>query len=132
MNTRTRLLLRVKQTILRNPRAFDADTDDHDVAGLVVRAARRDPCWRRLQPKLLAVSGELLTAQRLLGITTRKADSLFLPFKWPRRFRRQYRREGSWRLGNRRYERVRGSLRDMGKNAKVAAARIDYFLETGH
>lgn len=55
---------------------------------------------------------------RLLGLTRKRADVLFLDSRWPRRFRDRYLPEPS-------------SQAEFQQNAKIAAARILYFVDAG-
>jgi hypothetical protein len=57
-------------------------------------------------------------AARLLGLSRKQADRIFIESRWPRRFRDRYVPEPS-------------SPAEFQRNARIAAARIQHFIEVG-
>jgi hypothetical protein len=102
------LLRRAQRLILKNPTSFDINQDpEWSIEGWIVTAAGID----------VDSSGDTyVAARKLLGISAAQADRLFIGYRWPLRFCRQYCAEPS-------------SRREFKRNARVTHARIEHFIE---
>jgi hypothetical protein len=106
----TELLRSAQRLILKNPTNFDINQDPKwSIEGWIVTAAGMN----------VDSSGDTyVTARKLLGISAAQADRLFIGYRWPPTFCRQYRCEPS-------------SRREFKHNARVTHARIEHFIERG-
>jgi hypothetical protein len=103
------LLRTVAVIIQQHPTEFSTESTTNGIEGWTLRAARR----RR--DSHFDIYTE---AAKLLGLTRKRADLLFLESRWPRRFRDRCEPEPS-------------GLAEFRRNARIAAARIHHFIEVG-
>jgi hypothetical protein len=105
------LLRRAQRLILANPASFDINQDpEWSIEGWILTAAGID----------VDSAGDIYhAARKLLGISRCSADRLFIGYRWPLKFCRQYRAEPS-------------SRREFKHNARVATRRIDHFISCGN
>lgn len=108
----TALLTEVRNAILANPAAFDMEdfwNDGRgDIAGWAVATAGLNP------DEVDAYTA----ARKLLRISAKQRDDLVLVENWPRYFRRGFEPEPS-------------NNRELKTNARLAAKRIEHFIQTG-